>query len=150
MITKMTPETTRAIQSEARAALEHVAEKHGLSLIAKCGSYDPHAGEVTVRFEFKVKIAADGIPQERKDFERLAPLFGLEAADYGAELTFRGQVYRLVGIEQYRHKYPFLVERLSDGKRVLFTESMVRLEIEVLHEARRSAQQKVSGIAVEA
>lgn len=126
MITKMNRENVGVISLHVREALQKVADMHGLALEVGGGSFDPLSGEYRPKVTFKLKVDESGVDQAQKDFAFWAPQFGLVASDYRREVQINGLTYRLLGFQPSRSRYPIYVERLSDGKRVLFDKVAVR------------------------
>ena len=52
--------------------------------------------------------------KEAMDFKRYAPMFDLEADDFGKTFNMRGKEYKIVGLKPRSKKYPVLAE--ADGK----------------------------------
>lgn len=58
----------------------------------------------------------DGLTAEQREFNQLAPAFGLTAEDYHRTLTRGGTRYRLIGFKPRNRKYPIIAEN-SAGTR---------------------------------
>ena len=120
----------KAIDAEARAALEQVAEKLGLTVKLGGGSYDPTTGTYTPRVTFSV----DGA--EARAWAQVAALVGLAPDDYGREIAYGGiGRVRLVGINLRARRFPILVERVDDGKVYKVPEASVAAFLKVAEQA---------------
>jgi hypothetical protein len=109
------------ILDEARAALEPIAEKYGLTLDRKGRTY--HRDSLPVMFQFLIKeLDDDGntLSAAAKDFQKYAPLYGLKATDLFKEFTSRGEKFRITGFKPKSRKYPVLGENVKTGKTYKF------------------------------
>jgi hypothetical protein len=87
--------------------------------------------------ELKLKFRVGGTsPEEReavqrREFEALAPAFGLRPEHYGTPVRTSHGAGRLVGFQPKRSKYPFVVAvgEGPDPKKVLVTEDHVFLSV---------------------
>lgn len=115
MITKV---EAKKIASEAHVALEAVAAKYGLTVDYRGGSFDSET--FRPKFEFK---SADA---DRAAFERNAWREGLEPSDFGREIVFRGDRFRIVGINTRATRAAVVADNLDDGKRYRLNSFAVR------------------------
>ena len=115
----MTRQTCRAIQAEAKEALDAVAAKHGFAMNLSGGSFDASSFNMKVSF---VTTSDAGVPA---DFARNCTLFGLTVADFGRKVI-TNDVYTIEGVSTRRPKYPISVVRVRDGKRFKWTESYTK------------------------
>jgi hypothetical protein len=103
----------RAMQS----ALEAKAQELGVKFAVGRCTYDGGGNFCT----FKVDINAVGEggaikTKEMVEFEQSADIYGLKAADLGRIFRSGVEDYKLVGLKGGRSKYPFLGQRVRDGK----------------------------------
>lgn len=77
-------------------------------------TYSP--GNCTTKFQF-AQVTEDGaMTKERQDFESYAGSYGLDPDDFGAEFTtFRGDTYRIIGLNTRARKYPIVAEKVGNG-----------------------------------
>lgn len=106
----------RIIAEDARAALEAVAKRHGLTVQIAGGKYDDYAGT----YEPKVRFTEAGEGAERQAWEKQCRLLGLKTADYGKTVTIRGERWTAYGIEPKRSRFSVRV-RNEAGKTMLTT-----------------------------
>lgn len=110
------------------AVIENLAEfcdEYGVEVTTGRGSYD------ATNFTVKVTFHPKDVDLAKNEFEMWAKAYGVEPSDYGRELKVHGWknkpggMYRLVGINTKAPRFPFLGERITDGKRFKFTEKAV-------------------------
>ena len=123
-ITSFDKKNTRAVQDAAVAVLQELAKAYGLTITAAGGSLD--SGEATLKFKFKVADPAAKEAHERHEFGLYAPMFGLKAEHYGAEIIHKGRKHLLVGFAPRRSKFPYRVRSADDGRELLLTEQSLR------------------------
>ena len=109
----------KTLNEEVGAALEKIAEKHGLRFERKGGSYDEFSYKPS--FRFTLSETRGGIPYEQEMFNQDCILYGLKPEHYGKHFkTPSGKVYKLTGLQPGRRKFPFVVET-ADGKEKLLS-----------------------------
>ena len=118
----MTKVECNIIFNDVRRALGVVAERCGLDLEVKPGSYGN--GFYRPKVEFKAR-SIGGVPREQAEFAERAFLYGLKAEDYGRVIQINREDYKVVGFATGRNKYPLHVERVRDGKRVFATYDVI-------------------------
>ena len=92
------------IREEMDAALRSVAQRHGMTFVAKGVTYSPDEGTISYR-------AGVVSPQIRKAIHPAIGKF----------FTFKGKDYEIVDYVARRHKYPVSAKRVKDGKVFKFT-----------------------------
>lgn len=115
----------RAVSDAVEEALKPVADRFGVQIKTKGGTYTP--GNYLLRLEIAT-IGDDGQvhTQAVEDFRKYAPAFGLEPDDLGREFrTGRGR-YRITGLSSYRPKFPINGVDVVTGKPFKFTLEMVK------------------------
>lgn len=100
--------TARKLGAEVEAALSAVAEKYGLTVEVRGSSF--------TNSEYKPKVTLKIEGADKASFERYAELYGLNADDFGAVLTLRGEQFRVEGINTRAPKYAIRIARVKDGK----------------------------------
>ncbi len=119
-LTTINRATCKILRKKLNDALTDLSEEYGLTIHAGNASYDD------ARVTFKVSLTIAGHDQGKADFEQYAGLYGLKAEDHGREFSANGEAFRLVGVNLRSPKYCFAGERISDGKRFKFTETIVK------------------------
>ena len=120
--------TCRMIAREIEQAVAAVAEKYGVSVAYKGGSFD--ASTFKPKIELSV-VAPDGVvaTPERRDFEDMALLYGLAATDLGREFQSNGSRFTICGAKPRSPKRPILAKR-SDGQVFKFSPDAVKSALE--------------------
>ena len=119
----------RTFTKDAEAALTEIADKYGVKISYKGGSFDRVGSFATLKFEVVAPDASTGetLSREAQDFKRFANHYGFAPDDLGSEFTVRGEVYRITGLKSRRPKFPISAERVKDGKLFKFSSHAVRL-----------------------
>jgi hypothetical protein len=117
-------EKVRAISNEIEAAVQVVAQAHGIVIKRGAASYTDS------NFSLALKISTIGEggvvqSQERLDFLSMAHFYGLKAEDIDQEFNYAGDRYKVVGLKRKSTKFPILVEKIATGKRFKFPEAAV-------------------------
>jgi len=110
--------TARTISADALAALQAVADKHGLTVTAKGGTYG--GGVFAAKFEFKTGDA------DAEDYALYAPSLGLPPDGYGAIFTSGGEEYVVDSIAPRSWKRPIICKKVGTDQRFKFTADAVR------------------------
>jgi hypothetical protein len=118
----------RSFTGDAQKALTEIADKYGISISYKGGSYARDGGNATIKFEIAAPDATTGeaLTREAQDFKRFATDYGFEPEDLGTEFTVRGTVYKIAGLKTRRPKYPISAVRVKDGRSFKFPVDAVR------------------------
>lgn len=126
-IKEFTNPIVRKLMDECEEALRPIAEKYGLTLDQKGRTYRRDA--LPVMFQLLVtEKDEDGnaLSAMAKDFQNMAPLFGLEPDDLGKEFTRAGKTFRITGLKPRSRKYPVLAENVKTGKTYKFPAETVK------------------------
>ena len=118
----MTKDECRKVYDAMTFALNEVARQFNLDLEVRPGSYGATFYRPKVEFQSR---AVNGVPKEEAQFKALASAFGLVPEDYRRVVSINREDYKVVGFAVRRPKYPLLVERVSDGKRVFATQDVI-------------------------
>jgi len=118
--------TVDLLRAEINAAIQAVADKHGLSLKASKAAYSNGThGSVTVEI---ATLGQDGIVQDRAatDFKAMATFYGFQADDFGKTFTTpQGKTFTIVGLRANARKTP-IIGRSPEGKDYIFPESVAK------------------------
>lgn len=121
--TEINRKNCKEIRTAAAAALIGSMEEIGLKIKFGTGSFD--SSQFTVKVSF---ILADSDP-EKELFVRTAEMFGVKAEDHGRLITVNRTEYLLKGVNLKASRFPFLVERVKDGKRFRLEEKAVQMAV---------------------
>jgi hypothetical protein len=108
--------TAEQIGAACKEALAEVAEKFGLTVTLRGGSFDPSVGT------FSPKIV----------FAEYAAMFLLEPEDFGREFTefpTGGRTFKICGIKPRATKRPILATEVVSGKRYAFPSEFVAKQL---------------------
>src|SRR5262249_43946333 len=115
-ITTMDKQAARLLSEATREALEHVAERFGVTVRVGGGTFDPVSGS------FKPKVEYTDPAGPEREFRANAFLFGLSPDDYGAEFTSQRKRFRVVGLNLRARTMPILCEEIATGRTFKFSE----------------------------
>ncbi len=121
--TEINRKNCKDIREAAKAALVDSMEEIGLKIKFGTGSFDP--SQFTVKVSF---ILADADP-EKELFVRTAEQFGVVAEDHGRVIIVNRTEYRLVGVNLKASRFPFICERVKDGKKFRMEEKAVQMAV---------------------
>ncbi len=114
-ITKIDRTFIRLARPEIESALADFCTKYGLSVSVGKGKFSD--SNVTLHVEFAVQNAAGVVvTKEVEAFNRYHAMFGLKATDLHREFGYRGNTYKLMGLNPKARRNPLIVERQPDGK----------------------------------
>jgi len=115
------------IRDELNAVLKKYGDEKGLQFKLGGFRYD----SISFTTSLKVTAAESQEEAERIEWEKLAPLFGLEKDDYGLVIDMYGEKVKLVKVKPKAKSYPLVGEKVSNGKRYKYhLNEYVRKEIE--------------------
>lgn len=122
-ITKITAKNGDAIVDGALEKLAAYAAELGLGVKQEGRwMYYRDGSTLQVKLQFIVGGEAGIEDKERATFDLYARSYGLEAQDFGAEITSQGKRYKLVGFNTKARKYPFLMQEIATGQKIRFAE----------------------------
>ncbi len=119
----------KKLAKEIEAALQPLAAKHGLQIVAKGGKFDDTT--YTAKIECSELNGDVAQTPERAAFTTQAQTFGLKPELLDTTFEHRGQVFKIVGLRPNAPRYPVVAMRMSDGKRYKFAADAVALLLEV-------------------
>lgn len=120
-ITKIDRTHLQLMLDKALPALTEALAMYGVTVKPGRSKYS-NGSTGTLSFE----VVASGANPERERFEQWAPLLGLDASDFGREVTINGTRYALCAIAPGRSKYPIIGERTITGSRYKFTVDAIK------------------------
>lgn len=117
----------RMVMNECEAALQAVADKHGLRLVRKNVSF--RENECPVAFKLLTTVTdsvGEVVTPEAQDFKRCAVMFGLKPEDLGREfMALSGKRFKICGAKPRNRKYPILAKCVITDKVYKFSENQV-------------------------
>ena len=131
-ITEINRQSIKVVHEFAEEALKTVAQRLGLDLQAKGGSFDPAGGTYTPKFVFSLPGSED--MSFARDCEYVYTIVdgrpeSLQPTDLGAWFEYGLTKYKLVGLNPKAPKYPIIGEN-EHGKRFKFGRNVVQKIIE--------------------
>jgi hypothetical protein len=108
----------KQIGREVEQALQEVAERHGLTVDYRGGTYDPNT--------YKPRITLKSANADESEFKMYASRYGLERSDFGREFVSKGRLFRITGVSPRSPKRPILCEEVDTGRRFKFTAAGVK------------------------
>jgi hypothetical protein len=114
--------------------IHQVMESQVFPLIEKLTDLKPEGGRMTFspghNLSFKLTLSQKdtaGVASnpEVEEFKVFCTSFGLKPTDLHRVFRIRGEDYQLLGLRRRRHRFPFSVKRVSDGKRFKFAADSV-------------------------
>ena len=116
----------RTFTGDAEKALTEVADKYGIKISYKGGSFARDGGNATLKFEIAAPNAqGETLSREAQDFKRFATQFGFKSEDLGSEFKVGSETYRITGLKTSRHKFPISAARVKDSKNFKFSAEVV-------------------------
>lgn len=116
-MTEIDKTLAQALGKEVEEALNAVAERHGLQVQVRGGTYDSTL--------FKPKVEFTTLDAAEREFARYASLFGLKPDDFNAEFTSQGRLFKVSGVAPRSTKRPILAIEVTTGRTFKFTETGV-------------------------
>jgi hypothetical protein len=126
MIKKLDKENLPILRSEIDIALQPIADKYGIKLSAGNASFS----EFSATFKLEVATAQDGnfITKEGQNFLNHAKYLGLSEDFLNKEFDWFGSKYILTGYKPRSSKYPFIANKISDGRSYKLPKTAVKAE----------------------
>ena len=125
-LTSLDRTSVKAIAEDITKALESVANKYGVAIKYKGGSFT--ASNCTYRIEVAVK-GNDGavIDRDREAFKTHSIIFGLNPNMLDQTFVHGGDTFKITGLSPRKHKFPVLAVKLSNGKGYKFPAHTIKL-----------------------
>ena len=99
--------TALNLQQRILDTLQPLAEELGVELTSS--KMSSHPGQVDLALSVAL-IPQDGLTPEQREFNQLAPSFGLQDSDYGRTLLYNHNKYQLIGFKLRNRKYPVIAK----------------------------------------
>ncbi len=112
----MNKEKARLLGAEINAAMNAIAQRHGMSYTPKGGTFSDAI--FAPRGEFR-ETMIDGKSFEQVRFEEVCHFFFFNKNQFRAELTHNGEKWAVIGFETRRSKFPILLENCATKKKLL-------------------------------
>lgn len=127
-------QTVKFIAKEMSEAMEAVANKYGLNIRYRGGSFT--GKNVTYKFEVAT-LAEDGQAEtkERTDWKTKAVLYGMKPEWLDQSFVMGGYTYIIRGLNPRAHKMPVLVERMPGKQRFKMAQDVVRNQMTTTNKA---------------
>jgi len=119
----MDKEMARVMHKDVETVMALVAERHGVKLIMKGGSFTDRVYKP--RIEFVELVDSDATNVAQQEWNTYCHLLGFEKSDYLRHVLINGRRAKLVAIKPRNRKYPVIVEMLDDNSRRKCTQSSV-------------------------
>jgi hypothetical protein len=107
-------QTAKQLSQEIQEALRVVAERHGLEVAVRGGTYDPTG-------EYKPRIVFTTATKAEDEFRQYAELYDLDPDDFGREFSTGGKTFRISGLSPNSRTRPILATEVSTEKTYKFT-----------------------------
>lgn len=109
-------------RDEFRTAVSGLEEKYGIILSTGTIRFTPSKASCKLEITLNPKSQAILEDVEKKQFEAICEMYGLEASDYNRVFHVRNHSYRLKAIkESSRTDRIYIAEDLYNGKRYVFS-----------------------------
>lgn len=118
--------TLRALKDVISAALQPIEQEYGLKITFGSGNFSDT--NYTAKLHVDLVNAGTGVvnTQERADWARYAPMYGLEATQLDRIFISRGMQFQVTGFKPNRPKFPVSAKRVADGRGYKFTVNQLR------------------------
>lgn len=132
-VTEMTRATIELIDADIKAALEPLAEKFGIDVNVRGGTFNND--NFTAKVTFSV-ISEDGqvMTKEAKAFKDYAFRHGIDKDALFTVFGHKGKLYEIIGFSPRASKYPVLAKSLRDGDTYKFPVKLVAAAVENMKE----------------
>ncbi len=126
MIKQIDKQVLRSLRSEINTALEPLAEKYGIKFDAGNATFSEF--NATIKLEIATSKDGDFVTKEGQDFLNYAELLGLSKDMLNKEFTYFGTAYILNGYSPRSSKFPFIAEKVEDGRSYKLPKNAVTAE----------------------
>lgn len=127
-ITEFDRASLRQITAEAEELLRPLAEKYGLVLDRKPGSYRRDALPVMLQFLVRVEDGeGNALTAKGSDFMKFANVYGMAPSDLGREFVSNGKRFRISGLNIKAQRTPIIADEVNSGRGYRFDVHTVKL-----------------------
>ena len=119
-MTVLNKTTVTKLNNDVIAALQAVAKKHGVQLVAKGGKFDANGFRPRISF---AAITEEGVmTKERTALASFkAQMAGFKSTDFGRKFTDCGRTFVIEGFRTRAPRRPLLVRDVTDNKQYTYT-----------------------------
>ena len=121
----MTRTEIQKLREVINKELKDVGRKIGFEFQAGNATFSEN--NVTFKLTASKIINGKTISPIVEDFKAYASSYGLKESDLNRTFTYRGDVYKIIGLKIKSHKYPVVIERESNKRRYKLTVEQVKL-----------------------
>jgi len=131
MIKAFDKQNLQQLRADMDAAIQQVAQKHGITIRLKNISYLPERATSKLEFIATGEAASAANPQAAQeaiyaaDFKRYCSSFGLKPEQHGATFKHGRDTYKLVGLKPRAPKNPILAKSFTNGRIYILPESAI-------------------------
>ena len=114
----------KTVRNKFQKDLDKICKKHGFESVV-LGNIRYTELEFTSKITVRLPVTNDKgnkVSHEQAEFTKHASRFGYKPSDFGKVVVtnYSNTKYRLVSLNPRRHKYPIIVESLTNNKRYIF------------------------------
>lgn len=121
-IERITPKEINAIKTDIFEALKAIEKEYGVTIAQK-----GNIGYTDLSFKLNMEISVlneDSVSaKSEENFNKYVTIYGLSNKGFRKPFMHNGSEFQVVDVSFRAKKYPFVVEKLSNGERYKFTES---------------------------
>lgn len=120
----MNKKLAQEINIQINGAISKVLTENSLTMLKSNGRFGEDTLKLTMEFK-EMQKGEKPLEALKRDFDRIAILYGLQKEHYGKIFMFNGTKFCVVGISPKSRKYPIRCEQLKTGKVFKFTAESV-------------------------
>lgn len=113
------------LRRELDAALAPIAERYGVQLVLGRMTCERDGSGLSVKLTASRIVDGVTMTPEANAFKQLADAYGMDPDWLGAEFDWRGERYRVTGLNTRARKMPIVAERVRDGAGYKFPEATI-------------------------
>jgi hypothetical protein len=115
----------KAARPQIEAALKEIGENLNINISLGASSREPDGSSGSFKIKMN-EIREDGVSPEEINFRKVCSLYDLQPEDYGKEITIKGDLFTLAGLNTRAPKNPVNIKRVSDGGNFKAGEGVLR------------------------
>ena len=116
--------TCRDLQREVVAALQAIAEKHGLTITPHGGTIEVGALDYICKLKFSINNDETRDAASAAAFNQFCGLYDLQPHHLGTDVMIKGERYTLIGLSERSMKFPFKMRKFSDKSVVQYSDAL--------------------------